>query len=73
MTGGWGRCSGLVVGTTQAHSDGGSNGECHRRREDIPMVRDEVVASLVIGVVMAFVLALVWGHQVAFLVAGEAW
>jgi len=33
----------------------------------IPMVRNELVVGLVIGAVMAFVLALVWGQHVVHL------
>lgn len=32
-------------------------------REGIPMLRDEVVASLVFGAMVTFVFALVWGRQ----------
>lgn len=32
-------------------------------REGIPMLRDEVVASLMFGAMASFVFALVWGRQ----------
>ena len=43
------------------------NGECYRW-EGIPMVKNELVAGLLIGTMVVFVFALVWGRQLVDLI-----
>jgi len=42
-------------------------GKCYRW-EGIPMVKDELVASLLIGTMVMFVFALVWGRELVDLI-----
>jgi hypothetical protein len=58
--------TGLFLDTSGAY-DACRTGEC-LSREGIPMLKNEVVASLLIGTVVTFVLALVWGRQLIDLI-----
>jgi hypothetical protein len=44
-----------------------TNGECHRRRA-FPVLTNEWIASLLVGVMASFIFALAWGHQISDLI-----